>query len=103
MIQRVVLCKLDPQYAGDVQTVMDHTVEVLAPVPGVRFLEVGSPSDPRSRKAWDFAILIRFDDMDDVEAYRAHEVHRKYYDLYLKPMLEKIRVYNFDVPGEARP
>ena len=46
-------------------------------------------------------ILLRFDDMEAVEAYRAHEIHRKYYELYLKPMLDKICVYNFEVPVGA--
>lgn len=97
MIQRVVLCKLAPKFAADVQTVIGHTAEVLPHVPQVRSFEVGAPSDPRTRKEWDFAILIRFDDMDAVEAYRDHDIHRKYYEVYLKPMLAEIRVYNFAV------
>ena len=103
MIQRVVLCKLHPAYVDELQAVQWHTAEVLAQAPGVRGLEVGAPSDPRTRREWDFAILIRFDDMEAVEAYRAHEIHRKYYELYLKPMLDKIRVYNFEVPVGAAP
>lgn len=103
MIQRVVLCKLHAAYAGEAETVMRHTAEVLPRVPEVRGLEVGAPSDPRTRREWDFAILVRFDDMEAVEAYRAHEIHRKYYELYLKPMLATIRVYNFEVPVGAAP
>jgi hypothetical protein len=68
-------------------------------VPQVRDLEVGAPADPRTRREWDFVILLRLPDMEAVEAYRAHEIHRKYYELYLKPMLDKIRVYNFAVPA----
>jgi hypothetical protein len=103
MIQRVVLCKLHPKFAGEVATVIGHTAEVLPRVPEVRGLEVGAPADPRSRREWDFVILVRFDDMAAVEAYRAHEIHRKYYEVFLEPMLDKIRVYNFSVPAVAAP
>ena len=99
MIQRIVLLKLAPEYAGepDIRQVAAHSAEVLANVPGVLEIKAGAPADDRTKRDWDVALALRFDDMDAVEAYRAHAVHRKYVDIYLRPMLDKIRVWNFEL------
>lgn len=106
MIQRVVLLKLDPAYAAEAVTVADHSREVLADVPGVRDLRVVIAADERTQKDWHVCLLVRFDDLEAVETYRAHHVHRKYVDVYLRPMLAGIRAYNFETAstqvGEAR-
>jgi hypothetical protein len=95
MIQRVVLVKLDPQYVPEVRTVADHSTEVLAEVPGVRDMRAVVAADARTERDWHLCLLLRFDDAEAVEAYREHEVHRKYVDVYLRPMVSGIRAYNF--------
>lgn len=97
MIQRVVLIKLKDAYRTDVnrRQIAEHSREVLGPLPQVRALEVVTAADPRTESDWDVCILVRFDDLEAVEAYRVHEVHRKYVDIYLKPLMAGIRAYNF--------
>lgn len=98
MIRRVVVIKLKDAYANpeDRAAAAAHTREVLATEPHVRDIEVATPADERTRGSWDLLILLRFDDLDAVEAYRAHPVHRKYVDVFLRPMLEVIKVWNFE-------
>lgn len=97
MIQRVVFIKLAPEYAEQRSDVAAATREVLGTAPGVLSLHAGVPADDRTRREWDVSIVLRFSDMDAVERYREHEVHRKYVDVFLRPMLDRIRVFNFEV------
>jgi hypothetical protein len=103
MIQRVVLVKLKRAYADDRtrEQIAAETRRVLVGAHGVRHLEVGFPADGRSRAAWDLCILVRFASREDVEAYRTDKVHRAYADVFLKPMRERIEVWNFDVGDEG--
>ena len=100
MIERVVMVRLRGDYRASAPLVARHTREVLGAVPEVRRIEVGVPADERTRREWDVAILLRFDDLTAVERYRAGEVHRKYVDVYLRPMLDAIRVWNFESTGD---
>ena len=99
MIQRVVAIKLKDRYANDADRaqIAATSREVLAAVPEVRAIEVATPADARTTKSWDLLILLRFESMEDVEAYRAHPNHRRYVDVFLKPVLEVIKVWNFEV------
>jgi hypothetical protein len=101
MVQRVVLVKLDPSYVDEVKTVADHSAEVLSGVPGVRHLKVVVAADARTERDWHLCLLLQFDDLEQVESYRQHEVHRKYVDVYLRPMMEGIRAYNFQAAMAA--
>jgi hypothetical protein len=96
MIERVVMVRLRPDYRAKAELVAAHTREVLGAIAEVRAIQVGLPADPRTRREWDLAILLRFDDLESVERYRAGDVHRAYVDVYLRPMLESIRVWNFE-------
>jgi hypothetical protein len=98
MIERVVLIKLKPQYATDAQraAVVDATRTTLPAAEGVRALRVATAADPRTRREWDVCIEVVLDDLDAVERYRVDRVHRAYADVFLKPMLATIRVYNFE-------
>ena len=99
MIQRVVVIKLKDAYANEADRaeVARYTKDVLAPIEGVRHLDVATPGDARCEHSWDLCILVRFDDLDAVEAYRLDAAHRAYVDVFLEPMLEVIRVWNFDL------
>lgn len=99
MIQRVVLVKLKAEFAGPetLARIRDETLKVLPDAHGVAGLEVGLPGDGRTGREWDLCILVRFANMEDVEAYRTDEIHRAYADVFLKPMRTAIRVLNFDV------
>jgi Stress responsive A/B Barrel Domain len=99
MIQRVVAIKLKPAYsnAADRAQAAAASREVLGAIPGVRALDVGLPADVAAEKSWDLLLLLRFDDLDAVEAYRAHANHRRYMDVFLRPMLDVIKVWNFEL------
>jgi hypothetical protein len=98
VIERVVLVKLKAEFATDAQraAVADTTASTLPRAEGVRALRVGTPADARTRREWDLVIEVVLDDVDAVERYRVDKVHRAYADVFLKPMLDKIRVYNFE-------
>jgi hypothetical protein len=97
MIERVVMIRLDAAFRDQLPEVVAATREVLAPIPGVRALRVGVPADDRTTRDWDVCIEVRFDDLAAVEVYRAHQRHRNYVEVFLRPMLERIRVWNFEV------
>lgn len=101
VIERVVLIKLAPEYAGQRADVAAATREVLGTAPGVLSLRIGMPADDRTGRECDLSLHLRFADMDAVERYREHEIHRKYVDVFLRPMLDRIRVYNFEIDAPA--
>jgi len=98
MIERVVLVKLKREHATDEQRaeIARVTATTLRDAEGVRALRVGTPADARTRSEWDICIEVVLDDIEAVERYRVDKVHRAYADVFLKPMLDKIRVYNFE-------
>jgi hypothetical protein len=98
MIERVVLIKLKPEFATDEHraTVAQATMTTLPAAEGVRALRVATAADPRTLREWDVCIEVVLDDLAAVERYRTDRVHRAYVDVFLRPMLAKIHVYNFD-------
>jgi hypothetical protein len=98
VIERVVLIKLKPEYATDEQraAVAQATATTLPGAEGVRELRVCTAADSRTRREWDVCLEVVLDDLDAVERYRVDPVHRAYADVFLRPMLARIRVYNFE-------
>lgn len=96
MIERVVLIKLKPEYVADATRVAADSEAVLRTAPGVRSMHAGPGVGRRTTERWDLGLVLRFDDMDAVQRYRAHPIHRKYLEVYLRPMLDAIEVYNFE-------
>ncbi|MEM6296999.1 MAG: Dabb family protein [Myxococcota bacterium] len=96
MVERIVLIRLKPEVRGEAKTVAAHTQEVLGEAVGVRHVHTAVASDERTKKLWDLMISLRFDDLPAVERYRADPRHRKYLEVYLRPLLESIRAFNFD-------
>jgi hypothetical protein len=105
VIERVVLIKLKPEYATDEQraAVAEATSTTLPGAQGVRALRVCTAADSRTRREWDVCIEVVLDDLDAVERYRVDPVHRAYSDVFLRPMLARIRVYNFERAEPRRP
>ena len=99
MIRRVVVIKLKDAWSNpdDRAAAARHTHEVLEPIDEVRTIEVSLPADPRSLAAWDLCLTLTFDDLDAAERYREDRRHRAYVDVFLRPMLEVIKVWNFDI------
>jgi hypothetical protein len=103
VIERVVLIKLKPEYANDAQraAIAEATATTLRDAAGVRALRVCTAADARTRREWDVCIEVVLDDLDAVERYRVDPVHRAYADVFLKPLMDRIRVYNFERTGEV--
>ena len=99
MIQRVVLIRLKPDFRDEASmaAIIEETYNTLPKARGVQRLSVGSAADGRTRGDWNLALLVQFDTLEDVEAYRIDKVHRAYADVFLKPMMEKIHVFNFEL------
>jgi hypothetical protein len=95
MIERIVLVKLNPDEA--VAEVAAHSREVLQDLPGVRSVHVGQAADQPSSKAWDLSLVLRFESLEDLEAFRVQPDHRIYVDEYLKPRMQFIKAWNFEV------
>jgi len=102
VIERVVLIKLKPEYATGEQraAIAEATATTLPRAVGVRQLRVCTAADARTRREWDVCIQVVLDDLDAVERYRTDPVHRAYADVFLRPMLGKIRVYLFERPDQ---
>lgn len=99
MIQRVVFIKLKREYANDADraAIVAETRAVLPQAHGVRRLEVGVAADARSKREWDIGLVLQLDSLEEVERYRVDRVHRAYVDVFLKPMVESIRVWNYEL------
>lgn len=102
VIERVVLIKLKPEFATDGQraAIVQTTATTLRGAAGVRDLRVCTAADARTRREWDVCIQVVLDDLDAVERYRTDSVHRAYADVFLRPMMARIRVYIFERPGD---
>lgn len=102
MLVRVVLIKLERAFRSDEtrRMVAEKTREVLPSAARVKGISVHLAAGERTEREWDVCLLVRFETLEDTEAYRTCPVHRAYADVFLKPMLDKIRVWHFeDCPG----
>ena len=98
MIERVVLIKLKAPHATPEQRaeIAAATATILPKAEGARALRIGTPADARTRRDWDLCLQVVLDDVDAVERYRVDPVHRKYADEFLKPLMQRIHVFNFE-------
>jgi len=101
MIERIVLLKLKRTYSTPqaVREIIDHSIEVLSALPGVRHVHAGEAADEPTSSDWDMSLVLHFDSVEDVEPYRVHPDHRSYVDQYLIPRIETIRAISFVSAG----
>ncbi len=99
MIERYVFIKLKDAHATPTgrAELVEETKAKLPGLPGVLGVTVGTPADEAAEKAWDMSIVVRFAKLEDVEAYRVDPVHRAYVDEFLRPRVETIKAWNFEV------
>jgi len=97
MIERIVLVKLTDRAVPNRQAIADYSREVLKRIPGVKDVHVGQPADGPSAAAWDLALVLHFESANDLDPYRLHPDHRAYVDNYLKPRMDAIKAWNFEV------
>ena len=99
MIQRIVLFKLKDEYCNDAarEEFAARTRKDLEALPQVRGVDVGVPADAASEASWDISISVRFESMDDVQAYIVDPAHRAYVDGYAMPRIEVRKAWNFHI------
>jgi hypothetical protein len=97
MIERHHYFKLKAEHASPEgrEAVVARTLEVLPRVPGVLGVSAGAPADPESARSWDLFVTVRFGSLGDVDAYRAHPLHREFADRFLSPRVEVKKAWNF--------
>ena len=99
MIERVVLIKFTDEYATDAARAEIATAarRAFAGIPGVQSFSIGVPIDEHAIRSWDLSITVRFNTLSDVAPYRDDPLHRAFIDDYLKPRLEVIKAWNFEI------
>lgn len=97
MIDRFVFVRLKKEHASEREAIAAHTAETLRALPGVIHVSVGTPADEHAAAAWDLSIVVRFGALADVEPYRVHPAHRRYVDEYLRPRMEVIKAWSFEI------
>ncbi len=102
MIERTVLIRLKPEVRSEAMTVAAHTQEVLGDAVGVLSVHTAVAADERALQLWDLMISLRFESLEAVDRYRADPRHRKYLEVYLRPLLETIRAFNWRLPEASR-
>jgi len=99
MIERIVLLKLESDHrsADAVRRIIDESRRVLPTLPGVVSAHVGRAADDRTESSWDVSLVVRFNTLKDIPPYAQHADHRTYVDDFLKPRVESIVAFNFEL------
>ena len=100
MIERIVLFKLRGEYCNDAARaeIAERTRRDLGALKNVRSVSVGVPADEPTEKSWDLSLIVRFDTLEDVDAYIIDPEHRAYVDNYMHERIELIKAWNFRRP-----
>ena len=77
MVERHVMVKLIEPLANDAGRAESaaYAAGALAAIPGVRSVYVGTAATPADAESWDLALVLRFDDVAAVDAYRVDPLH----------------------------
>jgi len=99
MIERIVLFKLKDAYCNNAARVeiAERTRKDLGALENVRSVSVGVPADEPAEKSWDLSVVVRFESLEDVEAYLVDPAHRAYVDGYMRDRIELLKAWNFRI------
>ena len=94
-----MLFKLKSEYCNDAARaeIAERTRTDLGALKSVRSISVGVPADEPAEKSWDLSLVVRFDTLEDVDAYVVDPVHRAYVDDYMRERIELLKAWNFRV------
>ena len=76
MVTHVVLFKMKSERAEDAASLAGRLKSMSSDLPMLRGLEVGV-NEVASARAYDVALIARFDSMQDLQAYSMHPKHRE--------------------------
>jgi len=94
MITHVVMFKLEDHSDASIQRAIDKIRGLDGNVPSLRGLEVGRNLVPADR-AYDLALIARFDDLAGLQAYQVHPQHVPVAD-YLRAVSERAAAVDFE-------
>lgn len=97
-VEHIVIVWLKESGNHDIQQRVIAKSQVLTSIPGVLSLKSGTaiPSErPIVDSSFDLALIITFTDTAAMESYLTHPVHLQLLEETLKPLVERIQVYDF--------
>jgi hypothetical protein len=99
MIERIVLLQMTDRYSSEdaLIEVAEHSRAVLHELPGVLECHMGIAADEKTATDWHVSLVLRFESADDIPPYAAHPDHRAFVDQYLRPRIDSIAAFNFEV------
>ena len=97
-VEHIIIVWLKESGNRDIQQRVIAKSQVLISIPGVLSLKSGTaiPSErPIVDSSFDLALIITFTDTAAMESYLTHPVHLQLLEETLKPLVERIQVYDF--------
>ena len=76
MLTHIVFFKLNERTPVNAEKLRDALLSMTGHIPQIKYMEVGINVVP-SERAYDVALLQRFDSVADLQAYQAHPNHQE--------------------------
>jgi hypothetical protein len=100
MLTHVVICWFRKDAPADaVSRFRARALADLPGIPGVKHLNCGTPipsERPVVDKSYSVALSMGFDSRAELDAYAVHPVHQKFSAECVKPVAERVLVYDFE-------
>ena len=100
MLTHVVICWFRKYAPADaVSRFRARALADLPGIPGVKHLNCGMPipsERPVVDKSYSVALSMGFDGRAELDAYAVHPVHQKFSAECVKPVAERVLVYDFE-------
>lgn len=100
LISHIVVFWLKPNLSEDVKNEIITNAKKLDKIPGLKSFHIGTMM-PSSRdvvdNTYDFAFNMTFSSKVDLETYLNHKLHQEFVNLFIKPNIEKLRVFDFSL------
>lgn len=101
MIEHIVLFRWKPEATEEqVAAGMDGLRGLKGSIPGIAALACGADFSGRAQ-GYTHALVIRFSDRASFDAYGPHPAHRAVIETYLKPILEGVIDFDFEVEPQV--
>ena len=91
MIQRIVLLQIKND---QMDNVIKESKKIIPNLPKVKSLQVGRLDNDSN---FNLALIILFDNLQDIAEFSPNPIHRDYVDNFLKPKIERIKAYNVNI------
>ncbi len=96
MICHIVLIRVKPGLpASETESLLARAREVLAPIPGVRNLRVGTGLGVKAEKDYPVALVMELEDEAALEAYQVHPEHQRFVRDIVGPIQDDKKVYDY--------